>query len=209
MTNQNDVENVCLNCSSSKSKECLIDKDLDCHFRSSNMVLFFIGFVVFGVPAILGIILSGFGLLVIVWIIFMIFFLQIWENRILCSHCPYYAEEGRILRCHANYGLFKLWKYNPHPMSRFEQFQFLIGVGIFVGFPIPWMILGNQFVLMTLSVIGAVIFILILITKLCIRCVNFSCPLNRVPKETRNRFLTRNPAMQKAWNKKREGNVIS
>jgi hypothetical protein len=204
MTNQNDVENVCLNCSSSKRKECLIDKNLDCHFQLKNLILFFIGFMVFGVPAILGIILSGFGLLVIVWIMYMIFFLQIWENRILCSHCPYYAEEGRILRCHANYGLFKLWKYNPHPMSRLEQFQFLIGVGIFVGFPIPWMILGNQFTLLTLSLIGAAIFILILITKLCIRCVNFSCPLNRVPKETRNRFLIRNPAMQKAWNKKRK-----
>ena len=204
MTNQKDVENVCLNCSSSKRKECLIYKDLDCHFRLRNLVLFCIGFVVFGVPAIFGIILSGFGLLVIVWIIYMIFFLQIWENRILCSHCPYYAEERRILRCHANYGLFKLWKYNPYPMSQLEQFQFLIGVGIFVGFPIPWMILGNQFVLMTLSLIGASIFILILITKLCTRCLNFSCPLNRVSKETRNRFLTQNPVMQKAWNKKGE-----
>lgn len=198
MANQNDIENVCLNCSSSKRKRCLLYKDLDCHFHLRNLYLFFFGFVAFGTPAFLGIILSGYDLLVVVWILYMIFFLQIWENRILCSHCPYYAEKGRILRCHANYGLFKLWKYNPHPMSWWEQFQFLIGVGIFVCFPMPWMILGNQFLFLTLSLIGAVVFLLILITKLCTRCVNFSCPLNRVSKETMDRYLTQNPRMQKA-----------
>ena len=202
MGSQNEVESICLNCSSSKRQDCLLDKELDCHFRLRDLFLFFIGFLAFGVPAFLGIILSGYGLLVIGWILYMIFFLQIWENRILCSHCPYYAEKGRILRCHANYGLFKLWKYNPHPMSLWEQFQFLIGVGIFVGFPIPWLILRNQFFLLTFTLIGAIVFLLILITKLCTRCVNFSCPLNRVPKEIMDRFLTRNPTMQKAWIKK-------
>ena len=205
MTNQNDVENVCLNCSSSKREECSLDEDLDCHFRPRNLFLFFIGFVIFGVPAFLGIILSGFGLVVIVWIFYMIFFLQIWENRILCSHCPYYAEKGRILRCHANYGLFKLWKYNPHPISRWEQFQFLIGVCIFMGFPIPWLIFGNQFFLLIFTLVGAVVFLLILIIKLCTRCVNFSCPLNRVPKEIMNGFFIRNLTIQKAWDKKGEG----
>jgi hypothetical protein len=199
MTSQSSGENICLNCSSLKRKDCLLDKELDCHFRLRDLFLFFIGFVAFGAPAFIGIIISGYGLLVIVWILYMIFFLQIWENRILCSHCPYYAEKGYILRCHANYGLFKLWKYNPHPMSRWEQFQFLIGLVIFVGFPMPWMILRNQFLILTISLIGAAIFILILITKLCTRCVNFSCPLNRVQKKIIERFLARNPRMQKAW----------
>ena len=35
-----------------------------------------------------------------------------------CSHCPYWAEEGNVLHCHANYGVFKIWKFNPKPMSR-------------------------------------------------------------------------------------------
>ena len=144
MTDLNDVESICLNCSLSKSKDCLLDEDLDCHFRLRNLYLFFIGFVAFGAPAFLGIIFSGYGLVVIVWILYMIFFLQIWENRILCSHCPYYAENGQVLRCHANYGLFKIWRYNPRPMSSLERSQFIIGVGIFLGFPLPWMILGNQ-----------------------------------------------------------------
>jgi hypothetical protein len=173
------------------------------------MCLFFIGFVAFGVPAVFGLILSGYGMLLIIWILYMIFFLQIWENRILCSHCPYYAENGRILRCRANYGLFKLWRYNPYPMSWWERFQFLIGVGIFVGFPMPWIFLGGQFLLLTLSLIGAIVFLLVLITKLCTRCVNFSCPLNRVSTKLIEKFLVQNPQMQKAWIKKEGSGVIS
>ena len=39
------------------------------------------------------------------------------ETRVLCSHCPHYAEEGASLRCWANYGSPKLFKYRPGPMS--------------------------------------------------------------------------------------------
>ena len=62
----------------------------------------------------------------------MLFFFFVWEARILCSHCPYWAEEGRILHCHANYGVIKIWRYHPEPMSKFEQVQFIVGVLIFL-----------------------------------------------------------------------------
>jgi hypothetical protein len=39
------------------------------------------------------------------------------ETKFLCSHCPYYADDGRILHCLALDGSPKFWKYNPEPMS--------------------------------------------------------------------------------------------
>jgi hypothetical protein len=33
----------------------------------------------------------------------------------------------------------------------------------------------------------------------CSRCVNFSCPLNTVPRETVEAYLARNPVMRRAW----------
>jgi hypothetical protein len=42
------------------------------------------------------------------------------EIRVMCSHCPHYAEAGRLLKCWANYGSPKLWAYRPGPMCRME-----------------------------------------------------------------------------------------
>jgi hypothetical protein len=33
----------------------------------------------------------------------------------------------------------------------------------------------------------------------CSQCVNFSCPLNSVPKEIVDAYLGRNPVMWQAW----------
>jgi hypothetical protein len=33
----------------------------------------------------------------------------------------------------------------------------------------------------------------------CSRCVNFSCPLNSVPREIVDAYLERNPVMRQAW----------
>ena len=56
------------------------------------------------------------------------------EIRVLCSHCPYYAEEGRILHCLANHGTIKLWKYHPEPMRFWEKLGFLGGIIFFLYF---------------------------------------------------------------------------
>jgi hypothetical protein len=35
----------------------------------------------------------------------------------------------------------------------------------------------------------------------CSKCVNFSCPLNHVPKSMVDEYLERNPVMKEAWEK--------
>ncbi len=192
-------------CFEKAEKDCLscsLVGQLMCSYEPRYLLLFLAGFLFVLIPAVFGIIRAGFALMLIPWLIFAVFFLQVWENRILCSHCPYYATEGRILRCHANYGLLKLWKYNPAPMSRSEQIQVLIGIVIMVGFPLPLLFLGQQYILCVVTILGIIIFAGVLIGKLCPKCLNFSCPLNRVPKDKVDAFLRRNPNMKKAWEAK-------
>jgi hypothetical protein len=47
---------------------------------------------------------------------------------LLCSHCPFYGQEGKTLRCLALDGFPKWWRYRPGPMSRGERWvlRFLV-----------------------------------------------------------------------------------
>jgi len=40
------------------------------------------------------------------------------------------------------------------------------------------------------------------VTYICPRCVNFSCPFNRIKKDKVDAYLRRNPVMRDAWENK-------
>ena len=202
MEKQQVSRGYCRNRSDLDCIQCTLKEQLMCHFHSRSLLIFSIGFLIPAIPAIVGLLVGGFGLWLLIWFAFMVFFLQVWENRVLCSHCPAYAGEGRTLQCHANYGLLKLWKYQPGPMSRSEQAQFIIGVLIFVTLPLPFLFISQQFLFLAITAIGIAIFFTLLGGLLCPKCLNFSCPLNRVPKDVVDAFLIRNPTMRKAWEEK-------
>lgn len=146
------------------------------------------------------------------WAFFFVFF----EIRILCSHCPYYAEKSATLHCLANHGIFKVWRYHPEPMNEFEKVSLLVCFGIFGLFPLAAQGYGIWFAASKLSTVGMwplismtgitgatlltlAAFFTVLLTLICPRCVNFSCPFNRVPRELVDEYLRRNQVMRKAW----------
>ena len=53
-----------------------------------------------------------------------------------------------------------------------------------------------------LNLVGGIYFFLALRKYVCPRCVNFSCPLNRVPKRIVDAYLENNPIMKNAWESK-------
>lgn len=67
------------------------------------------------------------------------------------------------------------------------------------GYPFPFLILGEQFILTLLTLWGGIMFWWTLQKYTCSKCINFSCLLNRVPKEVVDEYLKRNPIMRKAW----------
>ena len=156
----------------------------------------------FFVPAIAGMFIGGNGLGLIGYFAYWIVFFGLWENRVLCSHCPFYAEQGgqgHVLHCYANYGLYKLWPYDPRPMSSSHKVQFLIALGVFVGYPLPFLITSVQYFYLSITLIGIVAWLTILKLRICPKCLNFSCPFNSVPKNVVDDFLKHNPVMRKAW----------
>jgi hypothetical protein len=180
-------------------KECSIQARLNCRFNWRDLAYFAAIFSAPAATAIAGMILGGYGWYLLAWAGFALFFFFVWEARILCSHCPYWAEEGRVLHCLANHGVIKIWRYHPEPMSRSEQVQFLVGANILMLFPIPFLILGGQFLITVIMALGLIVFWFSLKKHVCTRCVNFSCPLNGVSKSIVDTYLEMNPVMRRAW----------
>jgi len=200
MNNQkNNPHDLCTWRDASSCADCTTQGLLKCRHSWADLLAFallsFTGFL----PAAIGMYQAGYGEWIVAWIGFALFFFNVWETKILCSHCPYYALEGKTLVCLANHGCLKLWKYNPAPMNRFEKVQFVFAAVILVGVPLPFLIFGGQWTMLTLTLLGMSAWIVNVQRNVCSACVNFSCPLNKVPKQTVDAYLIRNPVMLEAW----------
>ena len=203
------ADQFCTHLPESVCEGCGLRGRLMCRYAARDTLHFFVIVLPFFAASVGGMITAGYGWWLFGWLGYMLFFFFVWEARILCSHCPYWAEEGRILHCHANYGVIKLWRYRPEPMSRSEQVQFIIGVLIFLLYPLIFTALGGQFLLAGIGLVSAASFGYLLYREICSRCVNFSCPLNNVPSEVRKVYLEQNPMMGEAWKKAEENKLFS
>jgi hypothetical protein len=199
MASPNNPYDICTWRPEAECEGCSLAGHLKCRFNRRHLLHFVGMFGVFVIPAFIGVIQSGYGWYLLGWVAFWSVFFELWEIRILCSHCPYYAERGTTLHCIANYGSLKLWKYRPEPMSTFEKVQLWIGFAILGGYPFPFMVLGGQYLWAIVALWGLGMFFWTLREYTCSRCVNFSCPLNSVPREIVDAYLERNPVMRQAW----------
>ena len=207
-----DEQSDCANCGNNLKLNCKWDKNLLNGFL-------FIAFP-YTIVAFLGIAVTG--LLTGVWwpliamIAFFPAFFLVLEIRVLCSHCPFYGEDSKILHCLANHGTPKLWRYRPEPLNKLEKISFLAGLLFFGGFPLLtqangiWFLVAHYeaYSLITLlgligiacaTLLAAITMIACLMIHYCPKCVNFSCPLNKVPKSQVDEYLERNPLMKHAW----------
>lgn len=222
MQTQNDsVENKNVTCTWSSTADCdncQLNGFLHCKWQQKHLMYFLrIAFYIM-IPSFVGFILAGLllnnWLYLIIYIAFWIVFFGAFEIRVLCSHCPYYQEEkqGLILHCLANHGTLKLWKYHPEPMKTWEKIAFIVGVLIFIFFPvIPEFDLiiqeSNQLMIILLilltgiTILTGINFYYKLRKNICPYCVNFSCPFNTVEKEAVDTYLQKNPVMKDAWEK--------
>ena len=156
-------------------------------------------FACFAVPAIIGMVLGGYGWFLSGWFIFMLLNFFIWEARVLCSHCPFWAEKGHVLHCLANSGVIKLFRFHPEPISRWEKMQFISIIIILIGYPFPFILAGAQYIIAGITLTGAILFAWAVYTHSCSRCINFSCVFNHVPGYVVDLYLDKNPVMKKAW----------
>lgn len=172
---------------------------LMCRLDAKDMLQFFMIILPFGVLTIGGTLSAGYGWALWLWLGYSLFFFFVWEARVLCRHCPFWAEPGKVLRCHANYGVIKFWKFQPGPMSRSEKAQFVIGALLWMGFPFPFMLMGGEYFLTLAAASVAAAGLVTMRISVCNRCINFSCLVNAVPKQLVDEYLRRNPAIESAW----------
>lgn len=104
-------------CEAPDCTRCSVAHSIHCHFSPADLIHFYL--ICFPVFLVGGAAIFAVGWIpLIAWIGIIISFFGFIEIRVMCSHCPHYAEEGSTLRCWANYGSPKLWKHRPGPMVR-------------------------------------------------------------------------------------------
>ena len=150
------------------------------------------------------------------YFVLLAIFLTVVETRILCSHCPFYARAGWTIRCHANHGFPRLWRYRPGSMNAAERVSLISCFLFFLAFPAvtgtwgigllywrapeqgPVGLLGLAYIT-AVNLASAASFIILLGVFYCTRCVNFSCPFNRISEAVRREYLAMNPVLEEAW----------
>ncbi len=187
-----DPEKPLATCVTGNCAGCPVAEELHCHFRFRDLAHFMLISAPSGLLGGAGIYHIS-GWMLALWFLMIVGYFGFLEIRVLCSHCPHYAEPGRTLKCWANYGATKLWRYRPGPMSVGEKFLFLAGLITIFGYPLIFMLLGGQWFLLIVYIVAVAGFFMTLRMFLCTQCMNFACPLNLVEDETRAQFRERNP----------------
>jgi hypothetical protein len=185
-------------CTASGCEGCPVSKDVHCHFHGRDLAAFLFA----GLPmAIVG----GAGIIrvsawwLIPWAAMAFAYFGFIEIRVMCSHCPHYAEPGKSLQCWANYGSPRLWKYRPGPMTGTEKFVFEAGLLLIFGYPLAFLLMGLQWFLLAIYLLTTVSFYVTLRHSFCSQCMNFACPLNLTNDQVRAAFFERNPIVARAW----------
>lgn len=191
-------------CTSESCLDCEAGRLVHCHFRGRELAQFMVNVLPAFVVGGAGIARVGWWWL-LPWVAIAFGYFGLLEIRVMCSHCPHYAEPGRSLRCWANYGAPKLWAYRPGPMSRAETSWFAAGMLAVLGYPLAFLLLGGQWLLLLLYALTTVAAATTLKMSFCTQCMNFACPLNGVGEDARRAFFEHNPAVAQAWERNRKG----
>ncbi len=222
MSDENPHE-ICTWDDESDCGSCVLNGKLLCKWEAKRLLKF-------AALAVLFMITTGFGMILtgsltgnwipqIVYAILVFLFFTVIETRLLCRHCPYYSRGGWTIRCFANHGLPKVWRFQPEPMNRLEKTSLMVCFTFFGFYPILTEALGAWslytdygsylsapllwLIGITIANVAAAISFFYLLNRLyCPRCVNFSCPFNKVPGDMVKEYLKKNPSMRDGWYKR-------
>lgn len=186
-------------CKESSCVTCPVSNKLVCHFNGKQLFMWFLLCIPIFVSGGYFIYTQN-PFFLIPWGIFIISFFGLIEIRVMCSHCPHYAEkEINSLKCWANYGAPKLWKYRPGPMSIIEKIVFFSGLLIISLPPAVILFIQKNYFLLLLYVIFLIVWKLAIGKFYCKKCINFACPLNAVDNATKTAFFDKNKVVKDAW----------
>ena len=190
-------------CARETCRDCEVEDRIHCHFRPMDLL----HFLTMAMPPFL---LGGAGIVavgawyLVPWAIIIVGYFGLLEIRVMCSHCPHYAEAGSTLTCWANHGSPRLWRYRPGPMSTTERVLFVGGFAVVLGYPLVFLVLAGMGYLLLVCLVSTAGAYLTLRLHFCSQCMNFACPLNGVGEQTRQAFFRCNPGVAEAWRVSRD-----
>ncbi|WP_048131311.1 hypothetical protein [Methanosarcina sp. 1.H.T.1A.1] len=123
---------------------------------------------------------------VAVYIGIALFFFLVIEFRFACTHCLYYIRSKGCVKCMMLSGVPKIFKARPGSHSSFEKAVTVLGALPMFLFPVYWLV--RDPLLMGGYVVSWALFFLTARRYECIHCINFECPMNRVPDDVRKEF---------------------
>lgn len=178
---------------------CEIEGEIACTQMAADMAEMVLPAAGFFIPFLAGMLKGGHRNALRVWLGLTALFFGYVEIKILCSHCPRYAEEGRFLKCYAHWGFPKIPRYDPGPMSALEKAVWLVCVSALVTYHVPFFIRKRQWRSLLLTTLAAAAFVFTVYRTHCGRCPNLSCPGNHVPEHVREIFSGYYPGIAGAW----------
>jgi hypothetical protein len=131
---------------------------------------------------------SGFWLAIYI-VVLLGLFLGV-EYRYFCTHCPHYQRQGKLTTCMFMWGVPKFFKARQGPLSTRDKMVIIVAFAVAVIFPLPW--LAAVPALMVLYLLSVTVFFVSMRRSECVRCIYFDCPLNKVPVEVQDKYLTVN-----------------
>lgn len=181
---------------------------LNCRWNRNLLISYLVYFSPYMMVSTISLILlriwTGKSSFILTYSIFLPIFFVLFRPLIQCSHCPYYKEKKFMEP------IPKIWKFNFRAMNNFEKTSYMIGLSFFQIFPLSAQIVGLVFLIdnfeivtrwkiivfsfiILITLILNISFVANLYTKLCTRCIHFSCPMNRVPESIKIKFVDTNP----------------
>jgi hypothetical protein len=178
-------------CSIESCNSCSIHSRITCHLGLPQLLRFYItvlpSFVIGGIVIYNYSVNSFIG-----WVTGIGLFFLVIGIRVLCTHCPHYNESSHIMRCWANYGVPKFWRYRPRPMNIFEKAILICGFVFIWGYPVVFISIIKSWIYLGGYVFSVTLFFTLMYLFNCRKCINFSCPLNRVNSKVKEEFLKNN-----------------
>ena len=176
-------------CSRQTCEGCEIQGKLLCIHTSRDLIDFLVPAIGWMIPFAAGMISGRFWVGLAVWVALAVLFFGYVEALVLCRHCPHYAEQGFLLRCHANSGLPKIPRFDPRRMNKAERVVWLVYVAVLFLYYVPFFVVSQQWLLLGLTTWAAIVWAWTVQRTQCTRCYHLSCPVNRVPEEVRRVFF--------------------
>ncbi len=175
-------------CVRENCEDCEIKGRFICYANPSDLVDFAILFINWFIPFMAGMVMGQFWLGLLGWFLLSFIFFGYIEALLLCRHCPAYAEDGKTLRCHANWGLPKFPKIDPRPMNFGEKVAWLIYVLVLFLYPLPFFYTKGLWLMSLWTIWALFMAVWILQRTQCNKCFMVSCPLNRASDELKEKF---------------------